>query len=144
MSHGFLRIKIHVLLNRLCYLGRRGRGGESTSVRFAGLEVFFFFSGLSIGIITGSISKCSSGVKKEKKSTPSSQLIGLKGIRDCSIRWSRERASFSSDTSHGLHLWRISLIYLLASLWVCAWSWSPGMEAPSVGRRFLRIPSFHQ
>lgn len=71
-------------------------------------------------------------------------LIRLKGIQDCSIRQSREQASFISDIFLGLHLWRISLIYLLASLWVRAWSWSPGMEAPSVGRRLLHIPIFHQ
>lgn len=32
----------------------------------------------------------------------------------------------------------------VSSLWVCAWSWSPGMEAPSVGYRLLHIPFFHQ
>lgn len=64
----FLRIKIHVLLNRSCYLG--GGGGESTSGRFAGLEFGFFSSGLGFGIVTGSISRCSSGMKKKKKRSP--------------------------------------------------------------------------
>lgn len=102
----FLRIKIHVLLNRSSYLCRRERGSVMSfySVRFVGLGV----CGLGFGINTRSICKRSS------KKSPSSWLSRLKGIQDCSISQSREQASFISDIFLGLHLWRISLIYLLA------------------------------
>lgn len=41
-------------------------------------------------------------------------LLDSKGMQDCSISQSREPGAFISDIFLGLHLWRISLIYLLA------------------------------
>ena len=139
MSHGFWRIKIHVLLNHSSYLRRRGWESMMSfySVRFVALEV----CGLGLGIIFRSMCKCSSKIKKNKNLF--SWLIRLYGIQDCSISCSREQASFISDIPWLPPQENISHLSV-SSLWVCAWSWSTGMEAPSMGHRLLHIPFFHQ
>jgi len=101
------------------------------SVRFVSLEV----SVLDFGIISRSICKCFS-----KKALP----LGLLDSKE---------SKTAQLTRAGLfYFWHIprsppleNISHLsVSSLWVCAWSWSPGMEAPYVGRRLLHIPFFHQ
>ena len=125
-----LRIKIHVLLNCWRY---REKGEHDVFIRCPICEV----CGLGFGIISRSTCKCSS--KKKKKA--SFWLIRLKGIQDCSISQSREQTSFISDIFLGLHLWRISLIYLLAPCGcvpeAAAQEWKP----PSWAADFSIFPS---
>lgn len=122
-----LRIKIHVLLNLPGYLC--GRDGERMmcfhSVRFVGLEV----CGLGFWMISRSTCECSWGLL-DSTASKTAQLARAGLFYFWHIPWPPPLENIS-------HL-------SLCSLWVCAWSWSPGMEAPSMGRRLLLIPFFHQ